>query len=69
MVTGMTESLDEPIIDSKGCLQQIRILYPERIVNLDKKQSNLCSDGSRGRGGNRIVNPLPPHTTPSSKSS
>ena len=69
MVTGMAESLDEPIIDSKGCLQQIRILYPERIVNLDKKQANLCSNGARGRRGNRLVDPLLPHTTPSSKSS
>ena len=36
LVTGIAELLDEPIVNSKGHLQQIRILYPERIVNLDK---------------------------------
>ena len=68
LVTGMAESLDDTIVNSKGCLQRIQILYPERIVNLDEKQANMCSDGDRGRRGNRLVDPLPPHTTPSPKS-
>ena len=69
LVTGMAESLYEPIVNSKGRLQRIQIFYPERIINPDEKQANLCSDIARGRRGNRLVNPSLPHTIPSSKSS
>ena len=68
-MTGMAESLYEPIVNSKGRLQRIQIFYPERIINPDEKQANLCSDGARDRRGNRLVDPSLPHTTSSSKSS